>query len=240
VPAIVRNNLRLYHGRWLSNQRYYEESLEQLQQVQPEQVADPATLLFCRGVAHHHLMHKTLGLAALDRLMDDVAEAPTRYRAMAMLLHHDLSQLENESLDAVARQMQDIERRLELGRTGKKVIKIEEDVIAALDRMIKQLEDPGEGPHCPNCPAPPGPGPAPPGPPNPRKVVREPRTPGGGSARGEGEVNPKKFAAEKPWGDLDPKEREKALQQIGRDFPSHYGQVIEDYFRKIAGEGDRK
>ena len=38
------------------------------------------------------------------------------------------------------------------------------------------------------------------------------------------------------WGDLPPKEREEALQQMGRDFPPHYRDAIEEYFRKLAAE----
>ena len=38
------------------------------------------------------------------------------------------------------------------------------------------------------------------------------------------------------WGDLPPKEREEALQQMGRDFPAHYRDAIEEYFRKLATE----
>ena len=42
------------------------------------------------------------------------------------------------------------------------------------------------------------------------------------------------------WGDLPPKEREEAMQQIGRDFPSHYRDVIEQYFRRLAAEGSSR
>jgi hypothetical protein len=38
------------------------------------------------------------------------------------------------------------------------------------------------------------------------------------------------------WGNLPEKEREKALQEIGREFPSHYREVIEEYFRRLAAE----
>jgi hypothetical protein len=30
------------------------------------------------------------------------------------------------------------------------------------------------------------------------------------------------------------------LQQIGREFPSHYRDVIEQYFRRLASEGEEK
>ncbi len=39
------------------------------------------------------------------------------------------------------------------------------------------------------------------------------------------------------WGNLPPKEREEALQQLGKDLPSHYRDVIEEYFRKLARDG---
>jgi hypothetical protein len=39
------------------------------------------------------------------------------------------------------------------------------------------------------------------------------------------------------WGNLPPKQREQALQEIGKDFPAHYRDVIEQYFRRLASEG---
>jgi hypothetical protein len=38
------------------------------------------------------------------------------------------------------------------------------------------------------------------------------------------------------WGNLNDKDREKAMQEIGREFPSHYREVIEEYFRRLAAE----
>jgi hypothetical protein len=61
--------------------------------------------------------------------------------------------------------------------------------------------------------------------------------PGG---RAPGQVTPKKFSNKGEWGDLPPKEREEAVQQIGRDFPSHYRDAIEQYFRRLAEEEDNK
>jgi len=55
--------------------------------------------------------------------------------------------------------------------------------------------------------------------------------------KGRGEVTKRKIGTGSGWGDLPPKQREEALQQIGREFPSHYRDVIEQYFRKLANEG---
>ncbi|MEK6237608.1 MAG: hypothetical protein N2C14_23115, partial [Planctomycetales bacterium] len=50
LDAAVKNNLRLYWGRWLVRQRFYDESLEQFAGLKPEDVIDPAALLFYQSV----------------------------------------------------------------------------------------------------------------------------------------------------------------------------------------------
>ena len=58
--------------------------------------------------------------------------------------------------------------------------------------------------------------------------------------KGPGEVTRKNIGSQSGWGDLPPKEREQALQQIGRDFPSHYREAIKEYFRRLAAEGNEE
>jgi hypothetical protein len=57
------------------------------------------------------------------------------------------------------------------------------------------------------------------------------------SNSGPGNVDPKKLGSDSDWGNLPPKERGEALQQLAKDLPSHYREVIEEYFRKLAREG---
>ena len=47
----------------------------------------------------------------------------------------------------------------------------------------------------------------------------------------------RRIGAESGWGDLPEKQRQEVLQQIGREFPAHYRDVIEQYFRRLAAEG---
>jgi hypothetical protein len=54
--------------------------------------------------------------------------------------------------------------------------------------------------------------------------------------KGQGDVAKKPVGNESGWGDLPPRQRQEALQQIGKDFPAHYRDVIEQYFRKLASE----
>ena len=58
--------------------------------------------------------------------------------------------------------------------------------------------------------------------------------------KGPGEVTKRNIGSKSGWGDLPAKEREEAMQTIGRDYPSHYRDVIEQYFRKLATEEENK
>lgn len=222
-PAFYRHNLRLLLGRWLSQEGLFEETVVQLEGLDPAQVVDPASLLFFQSVAYHKLVQKEPGMKAIRRLLDDVEDQPQRYVSLAGLMYEDLKALKDESLDHISRQMGDIKRRLDLGRTGPKVRKVEDDVIAALDKLIEEMEKQqqqqqgggGSGQNQSSNPA------------------QESRIMQG---RGPGDVDRKPIGAKSGWGDLPPKQRQEALQQIGKDFPSHYREVIEQYFRKLAGE----
>ena len=50
------------------------------------------------------------------------------------------------------------------------------------------------------------------------------------------QVDQRDIGSQSDWGDLPPKEREQALQQIGREFPAHYRELIEQYFRELADD----
>lgn len=227
TPAFERNNLRLYYGRWLAHQGLFDESLEQLRDLQVEDVVDPASLLFYQGVAYQRLLKKEEALAALHRLLDDVADRPARYSSVAELMLSDLEQLKDESLDHISRQMSDIRRRLGLGRAGKKVRKVEDDVIAALDKLIDEMEKQQQQSSSSSAGSS--------GAMQPTKAMKDSRI---ARANGQGDVDRRNIGNTAGWGDLPAKQREEALQQIGKDFPSHYRDAIEQYFRKLASENE--
>ncbi|MFV2065907.1 MAG: hypothetical protein ACC645_02935 [Pirellulales bacterium] len=227
LSGFVRNNMRLYYGRWLARREYYDESLAQLEDLQPDQVADPVTLLFYRAVDLYRLVTPEPCREDLRCLLQREADLPQRYRHLAHLLLDDLDGLKTDSLDEIARRMDDVRRRLDLGRANRKVREVEDGIIASLDKLIKELED------------------------------KQQEQQGGGSngqsggqqpaeksqimsGRGPGKVHKKNIGHKTEWGNLPPKQREEALQQIGRQFPSHYRDVIEQYFKKLASEDGRK
>jgi hypothetical protein len=223
TPPLVANNMRLLYGRWLVHQEMFDESLEQLAGLKPADVVAPDLLLFYQGVAQHALLDKQAGLKTLGQLLQRGQRTPRRYVVLGELMQQDLETLEDDSLDHIARRMDDVRRRLELARAGPKVRQVEDGVVESLDKLIKKLEEQrkkcqggGGGNLQPSSPAPDS------------QIL---------TGRGRGEVIKRAIGSGSGWGNLPPKEREEALQQIGRDFPPHYREVIEQYFRRLAAEG---
>ena len=51
-------------------------------------------------------------------------------------------------------------------------------------------------------------------------------------AEAPGDVDKKKFSKDGNWGNLPTKEQIKVKSDLNRNFPSHYGRAIDQYFRK--------
>jgi hypothetical protein len=224
TPRFERANLRLYLGRWMIHNQLFDEALSQLESLEPNDVVDPAGLLFYQAIAYQRMLKKEPGLRTLDRLLEKPDVLPKRYVSLARLLQSDLQQLKDDSLDHISRRMDDVERRLDLGRPGQKTREVEDGVIKSLDKLIKDLEEQAaaaaaaagaQGNIRSSSPAP-----------DSRPLV----------GKGPGQVANKDIGNKDGWGELPPKQRQEALQQIGRDFPAHYRDLIEQYFRELATE----
>ena len=219
----VSHNMRLVYARWLVQESLFDEAHQQLSGLEPSDVVAPATLLFYQSVVYHKLLEKESGLTTIEQLLNGAETSPKRYIAVARLMQDDLSGLEDDSLDHISRRMNDIRRRLDLGRSGPKVKEVENGVIESLDKLIKKIEDQQQQQQS-----------------NSSGGSLRPTSPAQDSAlmggKGPGDVTKKNIGSESGWGDLPPKEREEALQQIGREFPSHYRDVIEQYFKRLASE----
>ena len=222
AAAVVRNNLRLLYGRWLAGQQLYNESMEQLESLEPGDVADPASLLFYKAAVYHRLLAKDKALAALTRLLENEQTIPQRYATLARLMQADLGALKTDSLDEIARLMDSIHIRLGHGRAGRRVRQEEDDVVAKLDKLIKNLEEQAKQAQSIAGAA---------GRLQPSQPMQD-SNPAGGT--GPGNVDPQRLAEGHEWGNLPPKQRQEALQRLGQDYPTYYREVIEEYFRKLA------
>ncbi len=141
LHPFVRNNMRLYYGRWLVQNELYDESVEHLSGLNAKDVVDPASLLFFQSVGFHRLLKKEDCLKSLGTLMENKNAIPRRYATVASLMSADIQPLKTDSLDEISRMMDDIYRRQRLYRAGTRVRTEEEDVIAKLSKIIKELEE---------------------------------------------------------------------------------------------------
>jgi hypothetical protein len=218
------NNMRLYYACWLVRQMLIDEAREQIEGLQASDVVAPSMLLFYQSAVYHKLLDRDAGLDTLGKLLQGPENSPRRYRTLAKMMVADIAQLEDDSLEHIARRMEDIRRRLDLGRAGPKVRKVEDGVIESLDKKIKELEEKQkqqQQQQSSNSL-------------KSSKPAQDSRFQGG---KVPGEVVKRNIGSKSGWGDLPPKEREEALQQIGRDLPANYRDVIEQYFKRLAAEG---
>lgn len=225
-----RANLALAYARALSNRRVHEETREVLRNFRPEQVVDPSAYLFHRSVAEHALLNKLEATQTITRLLEDGVGSPERYRTVSALMLLDMQTWKDKDLGAIARKMENIERRLDLARGGPHTQKLQKEVIARLDELIKELENKAKGSSnggaCPNGGSNPGSGNTP-NAPMPDSTL----PPGGGTGRVD-TVKMKKLVEE--WGRMPPREQARALQDLTQGMSARHREAIENYFRNLA------
>jgi hypothetical protein len=150
VPAVLKDvadpfvkaNLAAAYAKCLTCRKVYEEALDALKGVQPEQLVDPAGYYFHKAVAEHALIQREAAVVSLARLLDDVPDAPDRYRIVATLMFFDLQNWakDEKDLSNITRLMDNSGRRLELARGGPKTQEIQKKIVFRLDEKIKELE----------------------------------------------------------------------------------------------------
>jgi len=236
----LRDNLTLAWAKALSNKRIYEEALDVLKTIKPEAVVDPASYYFHKAVAEHALMLKKECDDSVAHLLDDVIDAPERYKMVAALMAFDMLTWREKDLGWISRKMDNIQRRLDLARGGKQTQKMQKEVVARLEELIKELENQKKDVQCNggNCP-------------------------GGGQAKGQDSKNPKqgsnpledsqgngvggpglvdqkkvKELAE-VWGKLPEKERAKALVELTKNMSQKHRDQIETYFKQISARANK-
>jgi hypothetical protein len=218
--------MALFHGRQLVRHGHFDDGLRLLAGLDVDTACDPASLLFHRATCEHWLLDAEAGLATLDRLLEQADAIPVRYERLALLMRADLAELEDESLDHIARRMRDVTRRLGHGQAGPRTQSVQDGVIESLDKLIAKLEEQQQQQQSESGGAGGGAGGS-----GGSRPMDDSRLAGG---QGPGEVTRKDLENGEEWGNLPPHEREEALQQIAREFPPHYREVIELYFKRLA------
>ena len=222
--TFATETIRLWTARKLIRLGRYDEAALLLENLPLDSSVDPTTLLFCKAACEYWLLRIEEAAQSVAKLLEREKELPVRYRQLALLLETDITSLKEDSLDHISRRMRDVTRRLELGHAGPGVQAVQSGVIDSLDKLIKKLEEQkkqqasgGAGSSGGSM--------------SDGRPMEDSQLAGG---KGRGEVKKRELGETDEWGDLPPREREDALQQIGRDYPAHYREAIEQYFKRLA------
>lgn len=229
TDSFFKANVATAYAKSLSQKNIFEEALEAIKSVPAEQVVDPASFYFTKSVAEHKLIQREQAISSIARLLDDVADAPDRYKMVATLMFFDMQQWsrDDKDLSNITRLMDNSGRRLDLARGGPKTQEIQKKIVLRLDEVIKDLENQSKGGgNCPNG-GKPGNG-------NnirPNSPAQDSTIMGGG---GPGQVDSKKLRQyAEVWGKLPAAERAKAVNEMSRDLPAKHRQMVEDYFKAL-------
>lgn len=217
---------QLFRARWLVQHRFYDDALESLNTLRPDDVVDPAGLLFYRAICQSELLLTKDALDSLTLLQNNTLDVPNRFLVVADMLKKELMEREEDGMKNVAELMTDVERRLDLGKSGKQTQTQEDAVIAALDKLLEDLE-------------------------NEKKKQQQQQQQGGQGQQQQnttpamqsqikngmganGEADPKNLDETGQWGLLNNKQEAKAREMIQQKFPPNFLDQIGRYTRKIA------
>lgn len=223
APDWVTEAVNLQAARHLANNGLFDEAQSLLEDLKPERSPCPASLLFYQGLVKYQSLNKKAAKPILNRLLEMEA-IPFRYKELAQRMVRDLDKLKEKSLDHISRRMGDVAGRLDSGRANDKTIEIEDGIVKDLDEQIKKLEEELEKMQQQMAQS--------------QSQNLQPNSPGERtelpSGGGKGKAEKKNVGDSSGWGDLPEKEREKDLQQIQENFPPHYRDIIEQYFKRMS------
>lgn len=209
----------------LVQNRLYDEGLRILKELDHNTSKDPVKLLFYRACCHFSLLDKEQAISDIENLLE-YEDMPKRYRYVAQRMLIDIKPLEEDTLDEIGRLMMDTSRRLDLGRTDKKVKDTQQLIIDKLDKLIEKAEREQQQQQQAAQQASQG-----------SQKQSEGSKPMSDSQiredKGAGDVS-RRALEEGSWGNLPPQEKVETIQKISQDLPTHYREAIEAYFRKMA------
>ena len=220
-----KEDQEIIKARDLCSSNMYDEALIILNNIKLDKTSDPAGFLFYKSVCEYVLLMQKECISSINLLLEQEDEIPIRYSVVAKLMLNDIKQLKVDSLDEITRLMSDINRRLDLGRVGKIVRNQEQLVIDKLDKLIKKTEDDITNTQAQTQ--------------EKGKIVpKDKGTPMKdgeiANENGPGDIDQKNLYNGENWGNLPPKQRQESIQRLVEQLPSHYREIIEAYFRKLA------
>lgn len=194
---------------------------------------------FYRLTNNFMLNNKEEAIKLADQIIHDFNEIPQRYRDLAFIMRADMDTWQNErdDLEDISREMNKIKNRLKNNRGGKKTQDLQKDVLARLEKMIKDREDAIE---------------------NQKKkedkdkdaeeiqkqiekIIMPPKDTHNDQEKGTGEAEKKRMReVAEVWGKLQEKERAKVIIELTRLMPSKDKMIIENYLKELQKRSSLK
>jgi len=193
----------------------------------------PYHLSFMRAYCQVHDLQYEQAQASFTDFLRRFPDAPERMRVSATQILTELASRAPGRLGDVCDLMGYARRRIDHGDTGEKVKERQAKAVELLDVLIEEAEEQeknqGEGD---------GSGEGRGGGGNPQGNQQ----PGGPANRSSapdgqdrvGELRQQRAKPGEAWGKMPPKEREKILQTLQKQFPSQYRELLEQYYKQLA------
>ncbi len=236
VPLGLLLSLSLFvQGAALSLHNDPDASEDVLAQILPGNTLDPGKYYFLRAVNNFNLNKKEEATHWCHLVLETWEPVPVRYQEIAALMLSDMADWtdrKTDDLDDISRDMNVVKSRLSHSKGGPRTQKLEDDIVARLDKKIQQLEDDANS--LSSAPAS-----------GSRAKKESPYFPkpmpdsfrGEDDNKGPGLVEPKKFKESKEnWGSLSPKDQTKASLDLVREMPAKHRQLVEEYLKKLSQE----
>lgn len=226
ADSFFENQVRHVHGRWLVQHRYYDDAFVQLNDLSPEDAVDPAGLLFYKAVCQAELLKRKDALETLSLLLNNTQDVPHRFLVISRIMMQELAAQSDEGMELVERLMKDVERRLELGESGKDTQEQGEAIVSAIDKMLEEMEKKknqqqgggqGQGENSQQQPG--------------QQAADQSRIKG---EPADGIADRKNVKEEGAWGMLDKKAEAKAKELIRGKLPSNFLDQIGRFSKKLA------
>ncbi|MEZ6095157.1 MAG: hypothetical protein R3C03_13165 [Pirellulaceae bacterium] len=224
--AFVKQHVRLYAAYVWQQRNLHDEALAIIQDMSPNDTLQPHVMLFIRSICAHQLAQKDICLQSSAELLQNRDLLPARYVVLMEIFQRDIANLETDSIDEIARLMNDVTRRMSLKRSGEEVLAEEQLIVEKLDKLISRLEQqqqqsqPSAKQNM-----------------SPSTPMERSRNAGG---KGSGAVTSRQLSEGGQWGDLPPGEKADSLAEMVRKLPPNYREMVEEYFRRLAQSGGGK
>jgi len=209
----------------------YEESIIMLTAVNQNKV-NYNEYCFLMAVNHFALNNKKEAEKWIKNINDSFDKLTRRHSALVYAMEQSIKEWKEGDLADIERDMMKSADRLKNSFSGKKTQKIQDDIVKKLDKLIKDQEDKDKADADAAAKAA-----GEPFDPKKHKIVQG--SPSDQPApdsiimggKGEGKVDEVKLRKiAETWGTMPPAARAKVIQEITRDLPPKFEEMIKNYF----------